>query len=118
MSYFCSQELICRDCWELYNEGTFGNPDYRPPPCPERYEEPGDSSIFDGTLVAKGDTTPLGTVKGFNPRKGFCNMVARFAYPCSGEAGSLDMSTENVIHRAQVVQNVKSAKKDLLAIFP
>src|SRR5579872_4887662 len=32
------QALICRGCWEQWEDGTVGDPDFRPPPFPAKLD--------------------------------------------------------------------------------
>ena len=87
-------ELVCRECYELFDQGTVAHPEHRAPPWIAQPE-----ATFPGADVAL-EAVPhvreiwvqnrrVGTVTSYNPvhHTGF---VCYDAFPDSGEWGSLD----------------------------
>lgn len=85
------ENLICKNCWTMYDEGTMGDPSYRPPPWPERLSltvvpQP----LVNGAIFDKTRRAIIGRVEGYNPKGHFAKKVILFGLESSAEAGSLD----------------------------
>jgi hypothetical protein len=84
------EALICRNCWDFYDQGTVGDPNYRPPKWPEKLDiNDIPKPLIDGHIVDKNGKT-IGFCRGYNPKQHFAHKVMLFAYPDDAEAGSLD----------------------------
>eukprot|EP01027_Heterolobosea_sp_BB2_P011704 GEZU01017024.1.p2 GENE.GEZU01017024.1~~GEZU01017024.1.p2 ORF type:complete len:145 (-),score=18.33 GEZU01017024.1:119-553(-) len=86
--------LICRACWESFNEGTLIDPSYRPPQWPslldlERLPEP----LVNGFIKQKSTGLIIGEVEGYNRRGHFANKVRLYECPECAEHGSLDRTS-------------------------
>jgi hypothetical protein len=85
-AYFGGGEDICKSCYTLHNGGTPACPGFHAEWPPERTEKP--SRLVDGDLWENG--SQIGTVEGYDFDRHFARRVTLFAYPDSGESGSLD----------------------------
>lgn len=84
-------KLICRTCWEIWNEGTMGDPEYRPPPWPaklDRHTKP--SQLVNGAIFHPKTKTFVGRVEGYNKRGHFATRVILNGMEDSAEGGPLD----------------------------
>jgi hypothetical protein len=90
--------LTCRICWDSLNEGTMGDPDYRPPLWPAMIQDEAEVSVaFNGMLRDSKTKNVVGRVQGFNPKTRFAQRVTLFAFPDEGEHGTIDPADEVVI---------------------
>lgn len=87
--------LICRNCWDSFNNGTVGNPSYRPPKWPESPPEPHVSPVplipYGVLMPLRG--APIGLVAQYNPRRHY-GYVTLFRLENYAEYGSLDPSIQ------------------------
>jgi hypothetical protein len=83
--------LVCRNCWDLWNGGSLGDPQYRPPQWPETLnlnDKP--APLINGIIVDRRTNAVIGRAKRYNPRGHFAELVTLFGFEENAEGGSLD----------------------------
>lgn len=84
-----SKDLSCNDCWKMFENGTFGNPAYRPVEWPIECDLSLTYAKQAGVLRDRATGKVVGTVTGYNPIGRF-GRVTLFGFPSNGEYGTID----------------------------
>lgn len=83
--------LVCRACWDCWNSGTLGDPDYRPPAWPLMPDiDLVPAEPVDGLLYCTKTNKIIGCVQGYNERAHYARRVTLNGLPNCAEGGSLD----------------------------